>query len=223
MKIILCHQTITTKLNFKQLKLKMKKLLLLTLLIFLVTYTTASSQTEKGKYLVGAASNMEFRFSFEEPDKELQISMIPQAGYFVADQFALGISVPARIRHYFNTFNVVNKTAQISVGPFLRYYFGKPKKLMPFVHTGFDYGLGRFKQKKYDENRPVSDPFFDEEPILFREFGAEAGFGLSYFITPAVGVTAQLRYEFSNFKIIDEEFGNPTHDIEVLFGFTIFL
>lgn len=201
----------------------MKKSLLLTLLIFLITYSTASSQTEKGKYFVGAASTLDFKFSFVTPDKELLINLAPQGGYFVADQFALGLSVPARIRHYFKASNVVNKTLQINIGPFLRYYFGKPKKLMPFVHTGFDYGLGRFKQKKYDENRPVSDPFFDEEPILFREFGAEAGFGFSYFITPTIGLNSQLRYEFSNFKIIEDEYGNPRHDIQILVGFDIFL
>lgn len=200
----------------------MKKSLLLTLLIFLVTYSTASSQTEKGKYLVGAASTLDFKFSFIEPDKELDIYFAPQAGYFVADQLALGVTIPGRIRHYFSFTNVTTKSVGISLGPFLRYYLGPPKKIMPFIAVGVDYGMGRVKREIYDEDRPVFVEF-EEEVEIIREFGAEASFGFSFFITPTIGLNSQLGYEYSDRKFKGDDFSFPQHDIQILVGFDIFL
>jgi hypothetical protein len=106
----------------------MKKILPL---LFLFVSALASAQTEKGSFMIGGNASVEFNKNDQNGDtgetKTFSISINPQAGYFVANNFSLGLSLPVSISRGKSTYPGINgeaesKTNGFGVAPFVRYY-----------------------------------------------------------------------------------------------------
>lgn len=94
----------------------------------------AMAQTEKGNWLVGGT------FNLNTVSNSTTIGLNPTAGYFVADNFAVG----ATIMLEYDKFGE-NKSTTFGAGPLARYYFGKPTNVRPFAHGELNFLSQKFK------------------------------------------------------------------------------
>lgn len=141
----------------------------------------AFAQTGKGSMLLGGNAGINFS-SERSDDKSFGMSLYPQAGFFVANSFALGASVSLGYSSY-NTNST--RTNNIGLGPFVRYYLGSGKAL-PFLEARG--GWGRY-QSRYEEPGGVERKYTDHIG-----YGG-LGIGLAYFLTPSVGLEPLLSYD----------------------------
>ena len=81
----------------------------------------AMSQTEHGAWLIGG------NFNLSTNDNSTSLGINPNAGYFVANNFAIGGTVMLDYSKLGE-----NKTTTFGIGPFARYYLG-PSMVKPFV------------------------------------------------------------------------------------------
>ena len=93
----------------------------------------ANSQITKGNWLVGGTAS--FSSQFEKASTfnahGIQIRLSPDIGYFIADKFAIGLMPSfAYDKIKYSSSNAISH--QLSIGPFLRYYFLKPEKIVNF-------------------------------------------------------------------------------------------
>src|SRR5688572_1624888 len=105
----------------------MKKVLLTSLIVFLITLC-AQAQVERGKYLVGG--NADMSTSYQGKNSGFNLSLSPSFGIFVVKGFALGARYSFGIsssKTFSNTRQeyVVVTTFNSGIGPLVRYYFGK--------------------------------------------------------------------------------------------------
>lgn len=113
----------------------------LLLLIATGTFTSAlQAQINKGQWMVGGAASFIYRNSkvtFKEgfiSQDMTNLQLSPQAGYFVANKFCIGLRpgfIAAKVNIKSNeTFNgstdllsTISKGTELSIAPFVRYYF----------------------------------------------------------------------------------------------------
>ena len=81
----------------------------------------AMCQTEKGAWLIGG------NFNLNTNDNSTSLGINPNAGYFVANNFAVG----GKLMLEYDKFGE-NKSTTFGIGPFARYYFGRTS-VKPFV------------------------------------------------------------------------------------------
>lgn len=183
-----------------------------TLFFFLVLVTTLSlnAQITKGNWLVGgngsfseSIATSEDSFGNEIKSKVTSLRLNPNIGYFLIDKLALGIDFSI---DYANSQGANNSNWSIGVGPFARYYFLKPEKLINiFSEANFAYGTGLSATNK---NRN----------------GTTIGFGAGgvLFFNSSVGLELSLNYSTTTSR----SDGNPNTNFDNLFlslGFQIHL
>ena len=176
-----------------------QKCLLLVSICCLTIGSTSFAQTEKGSLMVGGG------FSLMYVNDVLDVTLQPEAGIFVADNFAVGAGVLLRELIVFGGANQTGFTA----GPFFRYYFGDGK-FRPFLNTSVTGGLS-----------VVSNS--DEK---YKVVNWSAGPGVSIFLTKSVSLDLMLRYLGEWYKYTSPFWGDYTPDVNhaLLFsvGFQVF-
>jgi len=106
-------------------------------------FSNAYSQITKGNWLVGGTGS--FASQLEKLNavdvNGLKITLSPDIGYFLVDKFAVG-AMPS-FAYNKNKYNGgTSFTQQISIGPFLRYYFLRPEKTINiFVESAYQYSV----------------------------------------------------------------------------------
>jgi hypothetical protein len=117
----------------------MKKVLLLA--VFIVGTLTAEAQTQTGNLMLGGA--LEFRStSRQAADNSSSFTLSPSVGYFMSDNFALGLSVGFETN---STGTGSDKTVNNSfgLGPFARYYvFTSNSQFGFFGQAALTFGTG---------------------------------------------------------------------------------
>jgi hypothetical protein len=103
----------------------MKKIFTLVSMFFCIQFIQA--QTDKGDWLVGGT------FSLNTGKNTTTLSLNPNAGYFLLDNFMLG----ARVGYEFSELGETKITA-FDIGPFTRYYF-HGTKARPFGEFDLDF------------------------------------------------------------------------------------
>ena len=112
-----------------------KKIFVLVLLIMYFTITVIA-QTDKGNWLLGG--NASFSSSKQGDEKLTSINFSPNAGYFFINNLAGGISFD--LSNY-KVKGSDGSTTDLSIGPFLRYYFLKlAQRAMLFGEGSFGFG-----------------------------------------------------------------------------------
>jgi hypothetical protein len=168
----------------------MKKLLLSLLAVSALAFTT-QAQTEKGKIMVGG--NVEFNSAkVDGADKSnTTLSLVPSAGYFISDNFALGTGIGYQFAKAY-TASTPNsfKTQAFVVNPFARYYtnitdqfkfFGQLSVPMSFGNTkaSTDNGDNYYKTNNNNSVGVALSPGFAFFPS--NKFGIEFSVnGISY-------------------------------------------
>ena len=112
----------------------MKNIIIISTIILLSLCYQASAQTEQGRILAGGSANISL--SFNQGGTNAFVGMFPRVGYFVADDFAIGGSLPVSL-------NTVNDIWGFSLGimPFVRYYFKDLDNAKLFAHAGIGYAI----------------------------------------------------------------------------------
>lgn len=175
----------------------MKKIIFIALAIFTLTATTTKAQTDQGNFLLGASSNYSFSsgefgggsgiltlgytsvnyksdrdgYTEPDPDKELNLNLIPKVGYFVLDNLAVGVDFVTGYSKYDDgSWDYETSTTLLGFGPFARYYVPSGY-VMPFVEIGGAYALAKSKFK--DPNGT------DDSKNSLMMFGGGAGAAIS--------------------------------------------
>lgn len=160
------------------------------------TMSSAWAQTEQGSKLLGGSGSLYFTGDY------FSAYLSPNIGFFVADNFVLGGSVPL---YYYGDENGSGK--QIGLTPFARYYFGGgPTRLFALAKLGYRHNWYSSKRdaERFDSSRGY--------------FSGGAGLGLVHFLTKQIGVEA-----IASYSGIKENKGNYRGSFDVSLGFQIYL
>ena len=116
-----------------------------------------------------------------------QFTLAPHVGYFIIDQFALGIGMDY-------TFSVIeepnadrNEDSNLLFGPFMRYYLPLDDDMALFFQTDFGFGNATDDLVIAGERQRISTNIFS----------VGIGPGFTIFSNSAVGIEALLKYNFA--------------------------
>ncbi len=212
----------------------MKKIKLFTLIILLVKIGLLNAQTDQGKILLGASSDLgapltgsnfigyssardkgdQLGFMESIPSKGISISLLPKVGYFVADNLALGLDFNYTLstRRSGVSFDTRSSQRMISAGPFLRYYIPMTK-VLPYVEINSLFGRAKNKWGSGGHST-----------INLTSFGAGIGLAIPLTDSFAFDVLAGFNSvtqtsnhsNLQNFRIVSDNLG-------LKIGFTMFL
>ncbi len=153
--------------NQKQLKpkIKMKKLFKTLFVANLLLTITSNAQITEENWLVGGSasfgkSSSKSEGGFTQSSTGLRIE--PNIGYFVKNKFALGLSASFG---YSKTDGGVS-TIGYGGGPFVRYYFLKPEKIVNILAEA-KYSIGTSKTQGIDESTFGTSYNFKAGPVIF--------------------------------------------------------
>lgn len=175
----------------------MKNLILLTALLFLISFSTSTAQTLKGDRLIGGSG------SFSAGDQTTSFNLSPSMSWFVIDNVAIGGYISYS---YYNYSSGSAHTHSFSLGPAFRYYLTKEGKLRCFTYANFGIYSSFYT--------------YNQEKDSNTTFNAGVGLGLAYFITEQVALEASVGYSLNNAFNIDYE---AQHRFALSFGFQIHL
>lgn len=156
----------------------MKKYLCSIVALVAVLFTNA--QTEKGDWMVGG------NFRLNTADKNTEITLTPNAGYFIVENLALGGSFALNSSKSGN-----NKFTSFGVGPFVRYYFtSQNETIRPIIHGSFNYLSAKNKIGTITSSTNTGTNFF-------------VGGGAAAFISNSVSIDAIMGYDRTKYKNFD--------------------
>jgi len=214
----------------------------LILLVCAMNISTTVAQTEKGKFLIGAQSTMDFKFNKNEiksndaflDGKELlrttRWQFAPKVGYFIKKNLAIGL-ITSLVYEKVTTYNTsisdasFNKTAAIISEPFVEYYF-TDNKLKPFLNARM--GIGRY----WREYEDYYVGFDGDEIETFSSKSKQSVFsyalnvGIAYFVSSNLALQCELGYSSLRSKEQNDNDDNTvvtSQGIESSFGFLIIL
>jgi len=176
----------------------MKKLLLSLVAVAAFAFTT-QAQTEKGKFLVGG--NVGFSTSkVDGADKsDISFKVIPSAGYFVSDNFAIGTGVGYA---YDKSVSDKNLNQAIEVAPFGRYYVGLSDQFKFFGQLAVPMAFGN--DKELDAKGKTGDKTASTTSI-----GAYLSPGFAFFPTKRVGIELSVSgLGYNNYSVKNELTGD---------------
>lgn len=141
----------------------------------------AQTPMEKGTISLNGSLSYSSQ-SYDGADDSRKILMLnPQAGYFVAENFSLGLSLS-----YINYSLGSASSTEWGIGPSLRYYF-PAEKVKPFVSLGYGY-----TKSSHSSN---DDEWVGTQFIITA--------GLDYFIVKNVALETTMSYSFNNERLPD--------------------
>ncbi|MCD4696335.1 MAG: outer membrane beta-barrel protein [Bacteroidales bacterium] len=217
----------------------MKKFLLFIVVICFCNLSVTKAQTNQGNTLIGVSStlgligtgsdlmgigfsSMKFKsdaddFEESDTDKMTSINLLPKFGYFVTNNFALGIDLSF---FYSKTksseSNYEYSQTMFGAGPFVRYYV-KTEKAKPFVEVNGSFGSITDKWKPEDGNTET-----DKASIM--SFGG--GIGMAAPVSDRVTFDVMVGYTSLTYKDKDDNDDNDRTVIGtfgIKLGFIIFL
>ncbi len=150
----------------------MKKSTLLTVVSIAICVGSLKAQTNQGNVLVGVSSTLSLTgqssdlmnigyssvklksdadgFEESDPNKVITINLSPRFGYFVVDNFAVGLDLNiAALSDKSGEYGGKTTETLLSAGPFVRYYF-PTSKVLPYLEIGGSFGTIKSKIKDFD-------------------------------------------------------------------------
>ena len=201
-------------------QLKVSYLLALLISISLLT----GAQTEKGNYLIGASSSLDFSslsmkwktdYNSGDDGKINSLEFTPAVGYFLANNFAVGAGIGlSRTVEKEDNDKYINSV--FSILPFARYYFGK-KNVKPYLHGAVGPGWGKNKNDRSFE----STIEIDSDLFLY-----ELGGGIAFFLNEKVSLDIGFGYvsarsKWEDLSKMDRE--NTADGIATSIGVAVYL
>lgn len=180
--------------------MKIFKILSIGLVLFSIGFE-ANAQTEKGNFLLGGESKLNFTFlnskekwddGSDDMGKTTNLQFSPIVGFFVADGIAVGAEVPISYDSYKDESDDKYSTTSMALAPFIRYYFElSNSNLKPYLHGAI--GLGSYKEKY----NPSGAPSSDETSGMFLY---QIGGGLGIFLNENISLDIGLAYASVSIK-----------------------
>ncbi|MTI30532.1 outer membrane protein [Xanthovirga aplysinae] len=169
-------------------------------LMVLFLYQPLMAQTNKGNMLLGGGGGFYYSKAQDQEGHYSSLSLAPNLGYFVADNFVLGLSLPFRLSWSKSEWGKSN-SQQFTVGPFTRYYVPIANRTSFFGEAGL--GLGTYKYKY----KPIDSEVSSEDERMSKNTNYRFGFGLGlvYFLVPNVGLEGKLAYNYNKADYDDED------------------
>jgi len=163
----------------------MKKLLLLA--VVTVMGLTASAQTEKGSFVLGGSIGYYKDKYTPDNNKLSSFNIAPSAGYFVADNIAVGLGLGYWQAKYDQNAGTINggalratmKEELFSIRPFVRYYKSVSDQFKFFGNLQVPLSFGNIKSSA---NYPGTNT------RKTNAVGASFSPGFAYFPTPKLGI-----------------------------------
>ncbi|MBC7449527.1 MAG: outer membrane beta-barrel protein [Hymenobacteraceae bacterium] len=167
--------------------------------VFLLGASSAQAQLSAGHILVGGGAG----FSSNHPNdqnptldtKSSRGFFSPRAGYFLADNFVVGLEgsysgdKDVRTQQIYlpnggrADFTITSTSTATTIGPFARYYKPLGEKAAIFGHLGFGFG-GRKLTTDYEGPNAPEDP----KDVKFGSMSASITPGFAYFPTKRFGL-----------------------------------
>lgn len=189
-----------------------KSYYILALAFATIAGTAAQAQTTKGTRVLGLSVG---QLNYQKTDfiSDFGATLAPSAGIFVADNFAIGASLPLAYsftKYKAFTSNEKSRLLQIGLLPWLRYYVPSESRHRIFGELSVGGVFSSYRAK------PIGFAAVSSQDTNFR---ASAGIGYTYFLTPAVGLEALAAYSRSSGS--EEAFGRG--NLGVNLGFRVYL
>lgn len=201
--------------------------------ILLITFST-HAQTEKGRFLVGAGTNvgisepsgmMNLSFSkqktFIDDDLSSQtnynnVFIAPKAGYFIVDNLAVGLDMALGWGR--GTTSIIGlssdsdlRNSLFGIGPFVRYYIPSGK-VLPFAEVNTFFG---------NRNIEFTGAFATESQQTFTNIGG--GLGLAFLLGKRSSIDLLLNYNVDRINLESEDYIDRGNTLGIKIGFTMFL
>jgi long-subunit fatty acid transport protein len=212
------------------------KNLLLFICFMLFNLSLLSAQANQGNILIGIASkhgitgagsdfaslgfhtmkyksNSTYSGQNESSTRLTTINIQPRVGYFVTNNFVLGLDV-AISRSSYNDDDSDYESNGISAGPFVRYYF-PGDKIMPFIEAYGSYGIITAKyESDYSDSK-------DKNNLT----SVGGGAGLAFILSKKVNLDLMAGYNSFTRKDDDSDYSSSStlNSITINMGFSIIL
>ena len=196
------------------------------LITCLLIITSTFAQMQKGDFLIGAGTNLDFsslssQYSNDSYESDIlktnSFELNSRLGYFLANNFAVGLDL-LKTNETEKEDGDVYKTNAFAVGPFARLYFGT-SNVKPFIHSGL--GFGNTKIEYEFSNIHYSDDSVKSSLLTF-----DIGGGVSFILSPKVALELGISYGNANSKFTNhynEETTNKIKGIGSNLGISILL
>jgi outer membrane protein len=202
---------------------KLKRILVFSWLILF--FMSLNAQTSAGKFLIGGSSALNFssttdKYKSDDGDgtngKTLDLSLMPQVGYFVMDGLAVGLVLDIAYSSYkADGAEDRNSVTTLVAAPFARYYFGA-SKIKPYGEGTL--GLGIYIDKYPDFDGTQTDKY--------GVFAWQLKGGVGVFLNDAVSLDLGLAYQGASVKAKennDSNYRDVTSGIGLEVGIMIIL
>jgi hypothetical protein len=203
----------------------MKKVFLVSILLFLAAGFAAQAQLEKGKYFIAGSNRLEFnkgtqkdKYDGEVDDASKQsyfdFDFQPRVGYTFIDNLVGGLFMDVDL--YSSKYKDGNgyevKGATFIIGPFARYYFPVSDKLIPYAEAQVGGGIDTFKDR-YDSGDEWTK--YNETVFTYR-----LGGGATYFFNDMIGADMFLGFSHESYKhkIDESEASRSGHSESVIYN-----
>ena len=187
----------------------MKKMKIIVCFLAATFVYSLQAQTGAGSIIVGGSTSFSINHNSmktksddtdTDPTKTNSFSISPQAGYFIIDNLAVGVSLPISLSASKDPNDNKERNSSIAFVPFGRYYIPSPSDLInPFAQIGI--GIGSNKRKVMPETG-------DSSTQTFRVFQWHIGAGGSIFFNERVAGDIMFYYAYESRKAKEDNDAN---------------
>lgn len=203
------------------------KTLKITLLFVLIAlfFQDANAQISRNSFIIGG--NLNFASSSgtrkvtglpnDSKPTTFNATINPKIGYFIADNFAVGLDLNFTLNSLVDTSAGTSKTyttTQLLTGPFVRYYFGLNEDVFLFLEGSAGFGLTSTRENGRN--------------ISISVLNVGAGPGLAFFVNDFIAVEGVAKYNFinssysSNYGGSDVTVTDISHNVNFQLGFQFY-
>jgi len=180
--------------------MKFKKLLSLLFLSVMLIPIAQGQFTDQGRFMIGSAvgfatNTSKTSFSGQTPNEgesepqNTQWNVAPSIGYFLFNNFTLGIGLDYTTSTESREGEAKTKDSDLLFGPFARYYFPFGDKAV-FLQGNFGFGNS-------SENSNLGGT---DQNITTNILAIGAGPGFTFFSNDAIGLEALVKYNYARSK-----------------------
>lgn len=200
---------------------KLKKMKKLFLAVSLAFFCVMSAQTEKGSFIISGktgldftSNNVKYKMGGQTTDgpKTNTFNISPTIGYFVVDNFALGLAfdyktstskqqieiLSSNITGGYTTEKTKERQTTLSIVPNATYFFSKGKT-RPYLGAGLGLANTKYQKSDYTNNSSNGDQFSyfssNNNGLVWTANG-----GLLFLIAPNISIDLGLGYANYSFK-----------------------